>query len=77
MKTIDRFILVILAVGVWVIIILQLVTPIKTMAIDIDASDISGLEYFIEDVVEDCQVYGEVSIHDEYSGEIDGGYISC
>ena len=77
MKTIDRIILSILGIGLWTIVILQLVMPINTRAIDIDADDIGDLKYFIENVVEDCRVRGEVYMHSVEYGEIVIGKIVC
>jgi len=47
------------------------------LALSIDASDIDGLTYYIEDTVEDCSVSGEVYLYSEQYGEIEGGSISC
>ncbi len=77
MKTIDRLIIGALAIGVWVIVAIQVTSSTPAYAISIDASEIDGLEDFIEDVVEDCSVQGEAIIYSEDHAELDGVSISC
>jgi len=56
MKTIDRIILGFIAVGLWTSIFMFNTHPRDAYAISIDASDIDGLTYYIEDVVEDISI---------------------
>jgi len=76
MKTIDRSILGVLAVGIWALVAIQVTSNTRayasSIAASIDAYEVDGLRRFVERTVERCDVYGEVS-----GGEIDGGYIDC
>jgi len=56
MKTIDRIILGSIAVGLWTSIFMFNTHPRDAYALSIDASDIDGLTYYIEDVVEDISI---------------------
>ena len=78
MKTIDRLILGVLSLGVWLLLFQELVdSPLYAQSDDVYAGNIYGLEGFIEDVVEDCEVTGDVYLYSEEYGEIDGAEISC
>jgi len=78
MKTIDRLILGALAVGVWALIAIQVTshTPAYAAA-SIDADEVYGLRSFVERVVEDCSVSGEVFIYSKEYGSLESVSISC
>ena len=78
----DRIILCVLAVGVWVLTFVTVFDgdPVHAAAeIQIEASEIDGLRYFITDVVEYCTVTGEVYIYDREGGhgQLDTASIDC
>ena len=77
-QVIDRIILGSLAAGIWAWVLVSLLSPspLLALSISIDASDIDGLSSYIEDVVEDCTVSGEVYIYGMPYGDITGS-ISC
>jgi len=77
MKTIDRIILSFIAVGIWTSIFMFNTHSEDAYALSIDASDIDGLEYYIEDIVEDCTVSGQVYVYDGEYGDIQSASISC
>jgi len=79
MKTIDRIILGFIAVGLWTSIFMFNAHPRDAYALSIDASDIDGLDYYIEGIVEDCTVSGSVYIYDRDGGygDIESTSISC
>ena len=77
MKTLDRVILGVMTAGIWTAIAMFYLHPTDAIALSIDASDIDGLEYFIENIIEDCTVGGEVYLYSERYGEIESGQISC
>ena len=69
-RTLDRIILIVIAIGIWANVAVYLFKPITAAAID--ASDIDDFRSAVERIVEDCTVRGYVS--DEY---LYGGTISC
>ncbi len=75
MRRMDRFILGAIAIGIWMAVAMYVFIPFTANAID--TSDIDDFRRAVRRIVENCSVYGEVSIYDLQSGEIDGGYISC
>jgi hypothetical protein len=78
MKTIDRLLLGALSLGVWVLIFHELVdSPLYAQSDDVYAENVSGLADFIEGVVENCEVIGDVYLYSEEYGELDDGEISC
>ena len=58
MSLLDRIIFGSLALGIWVWIIISVLSPDSLHAFSIDASDVDGLKSFIERVIEDCTVDG-------------------
>lgn len=57
MKARDRWLVGVLAAGVWVLVAITLFAPKPLLAINVDAKDVLGLESFIKDAVErNCQV---------------------
>ena len=68
MKTIDRIVILAVAVGLW-----AHAAALLFVAEPSQAQNRSEIVY----VVEDCRVYGDVVIHDSWYGEVDGGYIRC
>lgn len=77
MKFIDRLIIGVLAAGIWVLVAIQVTSGEPAYALSIDVDDIDGLRYFIEDVVEDCEVEGEAYIYSREYAELEGVSISC
>ncbi len=62
MKLIDRMILGLLASSIWLGIGFVLLLPKPLYALKVDASDVSGLEKYIRNVVEKCAVYGNMHV---------------
>jgi len=59
MTLLDRIIAGSLALGIWVWILMSVISPVSLHALSIDASDVKGLRSFVEKVVEEgCTVYG-------------------
>ena len=58
MRLLDRIIFGSLTLGIWVWIIISVLSPDSLHALSIDASDVDGLKSFIERVIEDCTVDG-------------------
>jgi hypothetical protein len=58
MTLLDRIIAGSLALGIWIWILMSVLSPVSLHALSIDASDVDGLRKFIEKVVEDCTVDG-------------------
>jgi hypothetical protein len=58
MTLLDRIIAGSLALGIWIWILMSVLSPASLHALSIDASDVDGLRKFIEKVVEDCTVDG-------------------
>jgi len=77
MKVVDRVICGSLAIGVWVVIVMHVVSSGPSLAQSVTADDIDGLRSYIERTVEDCQVSGKVGIDNSYSGHILYGEIRC
>ncbi len=77
MKTIDRLIFGTLAVGVWALIAIQVTTHTPAYAARIDASDVNGLRGFVERVVRNCSVKGQVYMSDKENGRLQNASISC
>lgn len=77
MKRVDRIVLVLLAAGVWVLG-LGLILHSHSATAD-PPRPVWDIENIVEDVVEDCDVRGEVYIYDRESGygEIDSARIDC
>ena len=76
----DRILVALLVLGIWVLIaVLSLAPSTTSAAVTIEASEVDGLEDFVEDVIEDCTVSGEVYIYDSESGygELDSVTIDC
>lgn len=69
MSNVDRILTALLVLGVWILVAAFCLTPSTTQAaVTIEASEIEGLEDFVEEVIEDCRVSGEVYIYDSESG---------
>lgn len=70
MKSTDRVVVTLLALGIWALVFVLIFRP-----------DFAGaqrnLRPFIESVVEDCRVTGEVYIYGMPYGEIESGRIHC
>ena len=75
----DRIIIGLLLVGIWALTLVTVFDAKPAYAIYIDASEIDGLEDFIQEVVEACDVTGEVYIYDPESGygELESVSIDC
>ena len=58
MSLLDRIIFGSLALGIWVWIIISVLSPDSLHALSIDASEVDGLRRFIKKVIEDCTVDG-------------------
>ncbi len=59
MTFVDRMIAGSLSLGIWVWILMSVLSPVSLHALAIDPSDVKGLRNFVEKVVEeDCTVYG-------------------
>ena len=58
MSILDRFILGSLALGIWVGIMISVLSPDSLHALYIDAIEVDGLQKFIVKVVEGCTVNG-------------------
>lgn len=53
----DRWLVGVLAAGVWAVVAITLFAPKPLLAINIDAKDVLGLDSFVKDSVErSCQV---------------------
>lgn len=80
MKTADRMLLAALVAGVWALVVLNILNQ-PAYALSIAASDIDGLEYYVNDIVEDCSVRGEVYVYEisgsEGYGELESARINC
>ena len=78
MKTLDRIILSLLAVGIWVLSFTFYTHPRDAFALSIDASDVDGLRKYVRCIVENCSVdgtgYGDVSSTSVYIYDLDSGY---
>ena len=70
MGRIDRTIVMVLAAGIWGLVVVLTLKPSVSVA-QIDISSV------VEDIVEDCTVSGTVYIHGMPYGSIVGGSISC
>ena len=75
----DRIIIGLLLVGVWALTLVTVFDAKPAYAIYIDASEIDGLEDLIREVVEGCNVSGEVYIYDLENGygELESARIDC
>ena len=69
-RTLDRIILIVIAVGIWANVAAYLFKPIVASAID--SSDIDDFQSAVEGIVEDCRVRGYVS-----GDYMSSGRISC
>jgi len=59
MKILDRIIAGSLALGIWVWILMSVLSPVSLHALSVDASDVTRLRSFVKKVVEEhCTVYG-------------------
>ena len=77
MKTIDRIILGFIAVGLWTSIFMFNTHSKDAYALSIDASDIYGLDSYVVNIVENCDVSGYVYVYGGEYGNIQGAYIGC
>ncbi len=81
MKLIDRILVCVLALGIWVWVFLSFFSASPLFALYVSADDVDGLTSYVEDVVEDCQVSGQVYVYDVSGGEgygnISSAQISC
>lgn len=75
----DRVLIGLLVLGVWILVLAADVHPPRAFAAVIDTSEVDGLEDLIEDVVENCNVSGEVYIWDPEGGygELESVNIDC
>jgi len=71
MKLIDRILMCVLALGIWAWVFLSFfsASPLLALNVDVDADDVDGLTSYVEKVVEDCRVSGEVYVYDVSGGE--------
>ena len=80
MNVIDRTILSTLTIGIWVLLI-GLYIDRPSYALSIDASDIGNLRHYVENIVEDCSVSGQVYVYEisgsEGYGQLNSSSISC
>jgi len=59
MTLLDRIIAGSLALGIWVWIVMSVLSPVSLHALSLDAGDATSLKSFVKKVVEDhCIVYG-------------------
>jgi len=59
MTLLDRIIAGSLALGIWVWILMSVLSPVSLHALSLDARDVTSLRSFVKKVVEDhCTVYG-------------------
>jgi len=59
MTLLDRIIAASLALGIWVWILMSVLSPVSLHALSLDASDVTRLRSFVKTVVEEhCTVYG-------------------
>jgi hypothetical protein len=59
MTILDRIIAGSLALGIWVWIVMSVLSPVSLHALSVDASDVTRLRSFVKKVVEEhCTVYG-------------------
>jgi len=81
MKLIDRILVCVLALGIWAWVFLSFFSASPLFALYIGTDDVDGLKSYVEDVVEDCKVKGEVYVYEIYGGEgygnISSAQISC
>lgn len=70
MRTLDRIILIVIAVGIWANVTVYLFKPVVVTAID--SSKIDDFRSAVERIVERCRVDGHVS-----GGFLSGGTIFC
>jgi len=71
MTKLDRGLLTLLGLGVWVLIAITLAsTTVEGGAAQVSRRD-------IQRIIERCDVEGEVYMYSEKYGEIEGGSISC
>ncbi len=77
MKLIDRILVCVLALGIWAWVFLSFfsASPLFALSIDIDAEDVDGLRSYVQNVVQDCRVSGDVYVYD-VSGSDGYGTIS-
>jgi len=80
MKVIDRIILSTLTIGILVLLI-GLYIDRPSYALSIDASNVDGLKRYVENIVEDCSVSGQVYVYDIFGsegyGRLNSSSISC
>ena len=83
MKLIDKMLVCVLALGIWAWVFLSFfsASPLFALSIDIDAEDVDGLRSYVQNVVQDCQVNGQVYVHSVFGsdgyGTISSAQISC
>jgi len=81
MKLIDRILVCVLAIGIWAWVFLSFFSASPLFALYVSADEVDGLASYVEDVVEDCEVYGSVYLYevsgDEGYGQISSAGISC
>jgi hypothetical protein len=59
MTLLDRIIAGSLSLGIWVWILMSVLSPVSLHALSLDPSDVKGLRSFVKKVVEEyCTVYG-------------------
>jgi hypothetical protein len=80
MSRTERILLALLVIGVWALVAVACwnAEPVQATS-SLSAYDVDGLEEFVEDIVEDCVVSGEVQIYDPASGygELESVQIDC
>ncbi len=69
-RTLDRIILIVIAVGIWTNVAVYLFNPVVATAID--SRNIDDFRSAVERIVEHCRVEGHVS-----GGVLSGGTIIC
>ncbi len=81
MKLIDRILVCVLGLGIWAWVFLSFFSATPLFALSVDADDVDGLRRYVENVVEDCRVSGEVYVYEVSGGEgygsIESARIRC
>ena len=77
MKSIDRIILSFIAAGIWTSIIMFNTHSRDAFAQTISVDQIDDLEYYIQSVVEECSVSGNVDVYEHEYGDFADATIGC
>ena len=75
MKTVDRVLVALLAIGVWGLVATNLLS-FKVASAEPQREDYE-IRQIIRQTIENCTVSGEVYLYSERYGEIESGSIDC